>query len=92
MKPHFERVKTLREKREARLKKLHIVTITSIFALLIALVLLGALIPGFYEWLDSTPPWVQILIVIVPGAVYAWVRLKKLFRELTDTEESDPDA
>lgn len=91
MKTHVERVRCLRleafykaqDKREVmkeRLKREHTIAITGIFAVLILIVIAGANVPGFFEWLDTTPPIVQILVFVIPMGLFAFWRLRKMLK------------
>lgn len=81
MRTHFERVSSLKEYagcRKQKVKTEHTASLILIFVLLSGSVFLGAALPDVYVWFDSTSPWLQLAIVLIPMVVFTVWRLKKM--------------
>lgn len=64
--------------RDQRIMFQHIASIAVIAAVFIVVVVLGASIPGFYQWFDSINPIIQFVALVLPMAIFGIWRLIKM--------------
>lgn len=84
MKTHFERVhlwaRLKHEERIRRTRTEHSVAFICALSIPVLFTLLGAYIPGFYQWIDSMHPVTQLVTVVIPIGAFAFWRLKKMIK------------